>query len=220
MAWTLLDMKIRIAGEISRSDLLPEIGDAISDAIAAYQSERFRFSGSIPNAPQTFSTVVGQWAYTSVANANIGTLQAIDYVLLNIANSVEALDRVTPEEIKLYNQQNTMSGQPMWFAYEGDQFIISPVPDQAYVITLGTFVTVPAPASDTETNNPWMNLAERLIRARAKYELYTNVVRDPAVAALFSPEPGSGGMAYREWKSLKAQTNRVVGRGRIRAMRF
>jgi hypothetical protein len=220
MANDLAAMKARIALELARSDLTAQIADAITSAIGAYQGERFRFSETIPNAPPTLSTVAGQWAYAAAANANIPTLLKIDYVLLNIGNSVQALDRETPENIKLYNQQSTMAGQPMWYAYEGNQLIISPVPDGIYTLTLGAFLAVAAPASDGETNNPWMTTAERLIRSRAKYELAVHVLRNPTMAAAMSPEPGSGGAAYREWKTLKGASNRVIGTGRVRAMQF
>jgi hypothetical protein len=220
MANDLAAMKARIALELARSDLTSQIASAITDAIAIYQKERFRFSETSPNAPPTFATVAGQWAYTVSANSNISTAQNIDYVLVNIGNSVEYLDRVSPLDLKLYNQQNTMSGQPGSYAYEGNQLLLSPVPDQAYTVTLGLFLAVPAPASDSEANNPWMTVAERLIRSRAKFELATHVTRNPVMAAAMSPDPGTGGATYREWKSLKGEANRITGTGRIRAMRF
>lgn len=222
---TLATMKSRIASELARSDLTTQIASAITTAISVYQGERFRFSETIPNAPPTFNTVSGRDIYTSADNANIGTAFGIDYVIAQIGNSLQRLDRETPSNLKIYNQLNTMHGQPMWFAYEGNQLWISPVPDQAYPITLGLFRVVAAPASDGEADNPWMTDGELLIRSRAKYEIALHVTRNAAMQEAMSPltpPPGktTGHAAYYAWRDLKAEANRITGTGRVRAMAF
>lgn len=223
MAGTLGDLKTRIALELARSDFPStdaRIANAINDAIAIYQKERFRFSETTPNAPVTFNTVAGQAVYSSTDNANIGTLQDIDNLNVNIGNTVQRLTRDTPENLTIYNQIGTMSGQPAWYALQGNQIIISPVPNQAYLVTIDGFFLIPAPASDAETNNHWMTDAERLIRARAKYEIAVHLTRNPTMAAAMSPDPDTGGATYREWKALKSEGNRLVARGIIRPMQF
>ena len=229
MAGDLATMKARIATELARGTGWnpTAIANAISDAIAVYQQERFRFSDIDPVAPPTFNTVAGRSVYDSTDNANIGSALRIDYVNMNIGTaSVVELSRDSAERLKLYNQQSgTMVGQPTWYAYEGNKLILASIPDQAYLITLGLFRNVAAPATNAEAGNPWMVDAERLIRARAKYEIAVHVTRNPTMAQAMSPDPPSenGGMtgaAYREWKRLKGTANRITGTGRIRGMRF
>jgi len=198
---------------------------AITDAILFYQKERFRFNETTMSAPPTFSTVAQRAVYTSADNANIGSNFNIDFVNAQIGNYLQYLQRDTPENLIIFNQINTMFGQPFWYGYRANELILSPVPDQAYVITLGLFNRVAAPASDAETDNPWMIDAERLIRARAKYEIAMHVTRNPTMAMAMSPSPpsennGTVGAAWREWKSLKSEANRVQSLGRIRAMAF
>lgn len=225
MAGDLAAMKTRIASELSRSNLKDQIALAITDAIAVYQKERFRFSDTIPGAPPTFNTVVDQWIYTSADNAAISTLFNFDYVLVNIGNTIQYLEQWMPKILKLYLQQNTMRGQPTWYAYEGNELMLAPIPSAAYLITLGAFLRVPAPATDVEAGNPWMVDGERLIRARAKFEIATHVTRNPTMMQAMSPDPperngGVVGAAWREWKSLKGEANRVTGRGFMRPMQF
>lgn len=223
MAGTLGDLKNRISSELARSDFAANdsrIASAINDAIAIYQKERFRFSETNPSAPVTFNTVANQAVYTASDNANIGTLLSIDYLNINIGNTVRALGRDDPEKLLIYNQLGTMAGEPSWYALQGNQIILSPVPNQAYVMTLGGFFLVAAPANDTETNNKWMTDGERLIRSRAKYEIATHVTRNPTMAAAMSPDPQTNGATYREWKALKGEGNRLLGRGIIRPMQF
>jgi hypothetical protein len=231
MAGDLATMISRIASEITRPDLAAtQIPNAINDAISAYQSERFTFSEVPADGTQTFNTVAGQAYYTKADNPNLGTLLKIDRVNINIGTAtIMQLKREDPETLILYNQQaGTMVGQPSWYAYENGQMIISAIPDKAYLITLGLFLNVPAPATNTEVGNPWMTTAEKLIRSRAKYEIALHVTRNEAMQAAMSPDPasspfvngGRAGASYREWKQLKGVANRSTARGVIRPMQF
>jgi hypothetical protein len=204
---TLGGMKARIARELARTNLTDQIADAINDAIAAYADDRFRFSDINPAAPPTFNTVIGQTVYGAAANANIASAFKIDYVLINVGTAtVQYLDRREPEDIKLYLQQNTMQGVPSDYAYEGNSLILAPAPSAVYLITLGLFLNVPAPAADDTVGNPWMTDAELLIRSRAKFEIATHVTRNKVMAQAMSPSSpdengGVVGAAYREWTS-------------------
>lgn len=219
------DMKARIARELARSNLTQEISDAIATAIGEYSKERFRFSETIPGDPPTFNTTAGQWIYTDADQPVIGSLWKIDYVIIYIGNTTASLLRIEPEAAKLYNQQGTMVGQPAWYAYEGNELLISPIPDQAYLIELGLFNNIPAPVDDSIDGNPWMNDAELLIRSRAKYEISVHKTRNATMAQAMSPDApdmngGVAGAAFRAYKSLKGATNRVTALGRVRPMRF
>lgn len=221
MAGDLATMKARIARDLARPDIpasSQDIADAINTAIAAYQNTRFRFSDTIPNAPATFNTEIGRFVYTAADNANIGTTLKIDYVLIQIGNVQQELARASVEDIVLYNQVNTMSGQPTWYGYQQNQLLLAAIPSNVWTITLGLFREIAAPATDNEAGNPWMTDAELLIRSRAKFEIATHRLRNPTMAAAMSPEPP--GATWRAWSSLKAEANRVIARGRIRPVRF
>lgn len=222
---TLTVMKARIASELARSNLTDQIAAAITTAITQYQKERFRFSDISPTSPPTFNTVVGRSVYTSADNANISTLYNFDFVLATISGTIMPLTRSSPAALTIYNQVDTMHGDPMWYAYEGNELILSPVPAAVYPITLGVFRRVAAPASDAEADNPWMTDGELLIRSRAKYEIATHVTRNPVMAAEMSPLPPPPGVrtghaAYFAWKALKGEANRVTSLGRVRPMAF
>lgn len=227
MANDLSAMKSRISRDLARPDFpstSTDIADAITTAIEQYQNTRFRFSDTTPNAPPTFPTVAGRYIYTSADNANIGTLLKIDYVTIQIGNTLQELWRSTAEDIVLYNQVNTMQGQPSSYAYEGNQLLLAAVPSDVWTLTLRLFKLVAAPASDSEANNPWMTDAELLIRSRAKYEIAVHRTRNAQMAEAMSPlTPAPGqrpGAAYMAWVNLKSEASRVVSTGRIRPMRF
>jgi hypothetical protein len=225
MAGDLATLKSRIASEINRPDLTSQIANAINDAILVYQKERFRFNETIPNAPTTFNTVVGQANYSSVDLADIATMFSLDYMIIQIGSFLQHMTRGDPKHLKVYNQINTMLGQPLWYATEQNQIILSPIPSAIYPVTMGLLRRIAAPATDIEANNPWMIDCERLIRARAKYEIAVHVTRNPTMATAMSPSPptengGVVGAAWREFKSLKGEANKIQTLGRMRAMQF
>lgn len=225
MAGTLGDMKARVASELARADLTSQIASAITDAIGIYQKKRFRFNETIPDNAKSFLTVAGRATYTSADLADIATVKAFDYLLMKVGITLFQLKREDPLVVKLYNQTSQMMGQPGWWAYEGNEIILAAIPDQAYTIYPGGYFVAPAPANDAEANNPWMTDAEILIRSRAKFEIALNVTRNAKMAQAMSPDPpeengGVVGAAWREERLLKAEANRVVGRGIIRPMPF
>lgn len=229
MANDLAAMIARIAAETARPDLAvggsneQRTRDAITTAISEYQKQRLRFN----ETSYSFNTVVGSFAYGAgfgvTADAVIPLLKSIDYVDVYDGSTFEEISRVEPNVIHLAFNAGDI-GKPMEYAYESNTLIMWPKPDKVYTIFVGSTYSVAAPASDAEANNPWMTTGELLIRCRAKYELYSNLLRNDKEAARFSPDPGGNngkdGETYRAFKSLKGEANRITGTGRIRPMRF
>jgi len=225
-AWTILDMKDRIAAELKRADLVEEIGNAIGDAILIYQKERFRFNELQPLSPFTFNTVQGVAYYGVAVDARIPKLYKIDYLNFLLGNVTTQMHRTTPEAVYLALQANQQAGPPSEWAWDGQTIIIYPrAPAQVFPITVLGYMQVDGPANATETTNPWMNEAERLIRSRAKYEIALHVTHDKDMQAAMSPdEPTDSnqplGASLRYYRELKAEANKIRGTSRVRAMQF
>lgn len=222
---TLADMKTRIASEIARGDLTSQISQAILDAIDDMQGERFYFNEPRLDTEPTFNTTPGVATYGAEALPAIGQIYKIDYIDYIQGTSKFKIYRRQPEEIDLLNQFESITGPPSAFAYSGRAISLYPIPDTAYVINIMGVFGAPAPATDAELNNPWMNDGERLIRALAKYKIAVNVTRNATLMQLMSPDPDGGpggkpGEAYRAWQSLKIMTNKMTATGRIAPMRF
>lgn len=207
----------RIDDELKKSGVMnTQIAACVGDAIAVYQSHRFRFSES--RTVCTFNTVTGQEFYTSSDNAAIATLYLFDYITVQIGVAQFEMTRREPRDVELLTQTGTQRGQPHTYSYMDYQLRFYPVPDNAYPIRVAGHMKIAAPASDAETGNRWMTDAERLIRSRAKYELAINYgVGGPELIALMHPETGATADAYSE---LKREANKVTGTGLIRATQF
>lgn len=210
---TLAIMKARIADELARDDLTSQISYAISDAIEAYQDERFFFNES---RALTFSTVASQEFYDGDDDANIPLVQKIDYVVFYIGTQPYHLMPMKPADIETSSASSSSTGQPGWFCWYGNQIRLYPIPDGAYTVRIGASYKVAAPASDDETDNPWMTDAARLIRSRAKLELSLHVLHDTDMA-------NTVGQAVEEaLEQLKSRTAQLtqVGEGCVAAMEF
>lgn len=215
-------MVVQIVFELGRrTDLQATVVPrAINDAIQIYQKERFRFNELQPLSPFTFNTVQGTAFYGAAFDARIPKLYKIDYLNFVLGNVVSKMDRRTPEQIYLSLQDNQESGPPSDWAWDGNTIIIYPrAPAEVFPITVGGYMQVDGPTgiADPSTTNPWMNEAERLIRARAKFEIAVNVTRDKNMIAAMSPEDGAVSIYYDE---LKSEANKIRGTSRVRAMQF
>lgn len=209
---TLAIMKSRIADELSRSDLTSPIATAISDAISAYQTERFFFNES--RSTCVFNTVASQEFYTSVDHASIPDLLAVDYVALTVSNTVSLLDEECPEVLEDVANTGTVTGQPSSYAYYNRTLRLYPVPTSAWSLRIAAQFKIDAPTTDSTPGNAWMVEAERLIRSRAKYELALHWLKDPDMATTMAAS------VTEALDQLKGRTNKQVGLGKVQPMAF
>jgi hypothetical protein len=169
---TLGAMKLRIANELNRSDLTDEIANAINDAIEAYSHMQFFFNET---RAFTFTTTADTSRYTSTDSgwANLAKILKIDFVMITLNGQAFGLEPRFPEwfEHNLVTSSNT----PGYYGWYAETLVLYPTPNDALSLRIGCIQKVAAPASDGETLNPWMTKAERLIRNRAKAELYAHV---------------------------------------------
>lgn len=210
---TMTVMKARIADELARSDLTSQIAFAITDAISAYEDERFYFNES---RAITVTTVADQEFYDSDDAAALGTVNKIDYVMVYSGDQPFTLTAMTPAEMEAASTNGTSTGQPWSWCWYVNSLRLYPVPDAAYTVRIGAAVNVAAPATDGEANNPWMTKAERLIRSRAKLELALHVLKDQDLATTMAEG------VKEAFDQLKSRTNQLTqhDQGRVRAMEF
>lgn len=206
---TLATMKSRIASELRRTNITTQIASAIETAIDAYKHERFWFNET---REITFNTVSGQWQYDSSDNADLGNVLRWDYVLSEVGDDYFTLMPMSPVEIEVLNGDGDFEGQPLNWSYYNNQLLIYPIPNEAFAIRVGGLIAKAAPATDAEANNVWMTHAEKLIRCRAKYELYQHVLMDQVMAAQFNPDNDLGPTA-KALQELRTRTNWLTNTG-------
>src|SRR5690606_16496709 len=86
-------------------------------------------------------------------------------------------------EMELLSDNSASTGEPYAWSYYNQEIRLYPIPDGVYTIRLqlGNY-RLTALASDSDTN-AWLDEAYDLLKARAKYILYKNTIKDAALAA-------------------------------------
>ena len=105
-------------------------------------------------------------------------------------------------------------GEPTSWAYFGKRLRLHPIPDGQYTIRLQLGPYRLAPITDSTDGNVWTSDAFDMIKARAKYLIYKDIIKDAALAA----------EALNDYETqhaaLKQETSRRNGSGFIRATCF
>lgn len=210
------------------ADLIADIADNIDDTTGEYESqtrsailaairycERYTFYFN-ETRDVTFPTVNGQEWYTSADNANIPTLVRIIEAYCERSDGERTrMRRVTPQEIELTADNSASSGEPYSYTYFGQRVRIYPIPDATvYTIRLqlGPY-RLATLVNDTDTN-AWLSEAYDLIKARAKYILQKDTLKDAALAAEALNDYND------QQEALKGETSSRNGRGCIEATQF
>jgi hypothetical protein len=210
---TLADLKATIADEVD--DTVSEYADQIQTAILAAirycERETFYFNQT---RDETFNTVASQGWYDSTDNANIATLVKIQRLYINDGGEISDLIRSIPDELEVLNDSTAASGRPTNWTYFGQKIRLYPIPDAVYEIRmqLGPY-RLSALANDSDTN-AWLSEALDMVKARAKYILGKDTLKEAALAAEALND-------YQDQRSvLKAETAQRQGRGYFVPTRF
>lgn len=212
---TLADLTADIADDVD--DTTGEYGGPILKAVQGAQRDCERNTYYFNETrDETFAAVVDQDWYDETANANIPTLVRIQAVyLIDSASIIYDLIRSTPEEIEMLLGSNTTSNQPTLWTYFGQRIRLYPKPNlTTYTIRLQIGPYRLTPLVNSTDTNAWLDEAYDLLKARAKYRLYKNTLKDAALAA----------EALNDWNeqdsALTGETTSRHATGRIRPTRF
>lgn len=197
-------MQNRIADELARTDLASQIRLAILSAIEYYKDDRFWFN----EGEVTLNTVAGLDHQTPSTS-----LGEIDEATVTVTGNRYEMDIVSYDHIRDQVLITTLQGQPERIAIFEEDIWYDPVPDAIYVVTLSglLYFTTLSGVNDT---NAWMVEAERLIRYRAKSDLFANVIRNDKEAVKMAT------LEDQELLKLKQKTIQKIGIGKIKPRKF
>lgn len=207
---TMID---RIQNEILRTDINSNVQDAIKSAIRAYEGVRFVFNEG-DNAADSWTTGASNTATYTLSNEWID----VDLITITVSSNEYPLIKRTFDWYKEVNTNPaTVVGVPTDFAYHNDRIWLYPSPNQAYVLKVYGHRKVTALDSNGEltltntlVSNEWFREAEGVIRNRAKYYLYADVLENPERAAFYGGlDPLTGIARGREGEELRVLETRV-----------
>lgn len=212
---TLADLSSAIADDID--DTTGEYGAAITKAVQAAQRycERSTYYFN-ETRDVTFVTVNGQQWYDSSDNANIPTLIRIEAVWSEDSNGQRLLiSRDTPASLEYLADNSATAGRPFLWTYFDQKIRLYPIPGaDVYTIRLQLGLYRLAPLAAPTDTNAWLAEAYDLIKARSKYILCKDTLKDPSLAA----------EALNDWRdqdeALAGETASRAGSGKIRPTSF
>ncbi|MBX8783706.1 hypothetical protein HBA94_08010 [Ochrobactrum sp. GRS2] len=207
---TFYDMMTVIADEIDdvTGEYTPQIQNCIFAAIRFCERNVYYFNET---RDVTFQTVAGREWYDKSDNPNIPSLVRIVAAYCeNSSGRRTTLRRVMPEDIETVSDNAASRGEPYMFTYFGQRLRLYPVPnDTNYTIRLQLGAYRLNEIQTSADSNAWFTEAFDLIKARAKYQLYKDYLKDAPLAA------ASLNDFNEEDNALSAETSRRNGRGKI-----
>jgi hypothetical protein len=173
---TLGELKARILDETKRPSLTSQVGKAVTDAIEFYAVQRFWFNEALDTS---ITTVADTAAY------EIPTVMR-KLILAEITSGgqrFELCEGMSWEEYRSATRNSTSSVQPTDIVFYGANLYLYPTPAGEYPLSLSYSSALDGfldseDVIDDSRSNAWSTEAEPLIRARAKWDLYFNVIRD------------------------------------------
>lgn len=183
---------------------------------------------------QRFSWNRIKWELTCTASENFYTsLDQVDSGTTYTAKQIFSLDSafhvldgrhyelaIVPfETIGYGNSETTHEGRPWGFAVGAQEFLVLPVPDDAYVLqgvavadvnqAFDDYDVIDIDAAD-EATSPWLDNADKMMQSSTLYEVFTYYRRDPKWAAVYQAD------ANQEFQRHVQDFERREGAGRVR----
>lgn len=207
---TFQTMANAIADDIddTQGEYVEQIQKAIFAAIRYCERDVYYFNET---RDVTFTTVPDQQWYGAAANPEIPTLVTIQALYLE-SDVIERrmLRRTINEEIERISDSTASRGEPYEWAYFNRQIRLYPIPGEtSYTIRMQLGPYRLDPIQNAEDTNAWFTEAYDMIKARAKYILAKDTLKDATVAAEALNDYGDA------QQSLKAETSRRSSTGRI-----
>jgi hypothetical protein len=191
-------MRSRIEDDLDRTDLSTQITKAINRAIEYYESERFWFSEKVG----TFVTIANQSNY-GTADGAPSDIAEIDYVEITLSGKEYPLTDRSYTYIKDRIGAD-VTGEPSDFAYYQEKFYFYPIPNAVRTITISYQQKYAELSADGDTND-FTTDAEDLIEARARWWIYSRIIKDQEQANIAKAEEADA------LQNLRIKTEKLTG---------
>lgn len=178
----LQTIRNRVARKVQDPDFSGGLTSAVVDeeinrSVRFYEKYRFNFNEDLSNITLT--------ANQKVVPSLPSDLSSPLYVngLMLIDNQVKiTLQKLLPTDFFNYDQDQT--GRPYYWTYRDNEFLLLPVPQEAYTLTFRYLKSYSDLVNDTDTND-FTDNAEDLIMLHTVKNLYAEDKQDPESAAYY-----------------------------------
>ncbi|CAF26571.1 hypothetical protein [Bartonella quintana] len=213
-AKTFSDMVALIQDEIddTTAEYSLQIRDSILTALRLCEREPFFFN---KKREATFKTQSGKTWYGQEEGIFIQSEKNLEAVLLGTQAATQT--QLFHKPIQALQQQYgspPLQGTPLFYTCLEQKIGLFPTPQDVETVHLFYFPLRFGDEQLMEEGNPWLMHAFDLIKARAKYELYKNILKDPEYAAVSFKD------FQEQLQALQFETSRRTDSAHILPMRF
>ncbi|KEC56531.1 hypothetical protein [Bartonella koehlerae] len=189
-----------------------QIQDSIFNALRLCEREPFFFN---EKREVIFKTQCEKTWYGQEEGVFIQSKRSLETVFLgaHAATQIQLLFK----SVEVLQQQYGLKppqGMPLFYTYLDQKIGLFPTPKEVETVRLSYASIRFGDEQVMEDDNPWLIYAFDLIKARAKYELYKNILKDPEYAS----------SSFRDFQeqlqALRFETSRRKGSSNILPMRF
>ncbi|WP_144753999.1 hypothetical protein [Bartonella saheliensis] len=192
------------------NDIQDEIDDQTDEYVDQVQKAIFsaiRFCERLPfyfneSREVVLNTIKGKNRYGGEENPIIpAAVRIVDAYIYGDYQSKSKLLHIDPLLLeKLENEQH--QGMPTQYSYFAQKLILYPIPDRIYSLRLILDPIRIKEIENVQEASLWFLEAYELIKTRAKYEIYINIIKEPQMAA------AAFAMFNEQLEALQIETSR------------
>lgn len=199
-------MIARIESEVHRTNENAAVRSAVLSAIEHYEDTEPPFHVTTERSES--ATIDGQTYYELPTDF-------VDFIgeyplQITVNQSTYPLNRRSWDYLQIIDLNAVVGkGIPFDWAYGDNQIRLYPQPQAAHGLCLYYRKSLPVITADTDSNF-WTTRGERLIRARAKWDLYTNVIHQADKADRMRMQELEAERILRGIETRRSSTGRVM----------
>ncbi|WP_336276965.1 hypothetical protein [Bartonella sp. CB178] len=194
------------------AEYVVQIQDSIFTALRLCKMEPFFFS---KKKESILKTQGGKTWYGQQEGLLVDSEKDIESAFLekNSTTQVQLLYE-TPKILKKKYGETPPQGTPLFYTYMDKKIGLFPTPKSSVIVRFSHAAIRFCEKNVIPEDDPWMLYAFDLIKARAKYELYKNILKDPEYAAV------SFNDFQEQLKALRIETSNRKNASKIISMGF
>ena len=207
MTQTLGNMLTRIGSEINRTDIDSNIYDAVISAIAFYEPYQFYF-----NQATTTVTTTSDQRYTAISGIT-DFVYPLSLRVTDSASQYRLLEPMTFSEMEGRYLTDSSTGNIYYYSVFAERFYWWLIPNAAFTVTVNYIKSLTRPSGSTDTSyaTAWMNDAEAMIRSKAKFYIYADVLRNNDKAQKFEAISQREKQILDQKTTLRSYNSQIMG---------
>lgn len=194
---TLQQIRVRVSRKLQDPDNTSRstgvVDEEINRSIRYYENYRFWFNEDL----KTITLVQDQKLVPDLPSDLLSELQVNGLMLIDAQVKIDLI-KLAPDDF--FDRDQNQTGRPYYYTYRDNEYLLLPVPQQAYSLIFRYLKTYADLVNDSDTND-FTDNAEDLIMLHTLKNMYAEDKQDPELASHYH------GLETSELKALRERTD-------------